>query len=158
MNLKDVKKATEELVRSGIVHNGLLVDEFSFEIPKILESFVDSLKNNIYRILFRVNLPLNIEHELAYFVSSYFVELKKLVQISEIVDTRDDPGEYINKKVVEITVLFSQISRFSDLLIPIEKNVHQGFYDLLYSIKGGGIFSVHIEDFLIDYDYYGKVL
>jgi hypothetical protein len=158
MNLKDIKEVTEELVRSGIVHSGLLVYKFSFEVPKILEDFVDSMKNNIYRIAFRVNLPLNIDHDLAYFGSSYFLELKELVQISEIVDTRyDDHLDYIDKKVVEISVLFLQISRFSDLLVPIEKTTYQGFYNLFYS-KGGGIFSVHIEDFLIDYDYYGKVL
>jgi hypothetical protein len=160
MNLKEIKEAIEEHVKSGIIDDGLLIEDFSFEAPKILETFFESVEKNLYSITFYLYLPLNIEHKLAFFMFIYNSDLKELVKKSEVIDTRfANYVKYTNKKIIEIEISFTSLSNLSGLLVPLERNIYHGFFDLLYDESMGvGIFSVHVEDFLIDYTFYGKVL
>ncbi len=156
MNLERLKEATEEFVREGLIYDGLIIENFSFEVPKVIEEFFEK---DIYAISFYVNLPLGVEDKLAFFLISYSKEPKSLIKKSEIVDIKKLPCYAINKKVLEIIVSLRPTDNIPDLIKPLEKCNYQDFFKLVYYVNlNGGTFSMYIEDFLIDFDYYGKVL
>ena len=64
MTLKELKKITENFVQSGIADEGLVVNYFSFEVPKILEKFFEIKK---YLINFHLNLPFDVQDKVAFF-------------------------------------------------------------------------------------------
>ncbi len=147
MNLEKLREATEELVREGLIYDGLIVKNFYFEVPKV------------YAISFHVNLPLNYQDKLAFFLVSYSKEPKSLIKKSKIVDIKKLPCYAINKKVLEIIVSLRPTDDIPDLIKPLEKYNYQDFFKLAYYVNlNGGTFSMYIEDFLIDFAYYGKVL
>ncbi len=156
MNLEKLREATEELVREGLIYDGLIVKNFYFEVPKVVEELFEK---DIYAISFHVNLPLNYQDKLAFFLVSYSKEPKSLMKKSEIVDIKKLPCYAINKKVLEIIVSLKPTDNLPDLIEPIEKYNYQEFFKLAYYTNlNGGTFSMYIEDFLIDFAYYGKVL
>jgi hypothetical protein len=162
MTIKEIKEITEEFVENGIVEDGLVVYHFSFEIPKILR---DLFEKNPYSISFNLNLPLDIGYKLAIFSVFYNKHKKYISKKSEVVDTAMNPHDnscYIkhnNKKVLKISVYFNQTNsllKFPELL---EKYNYGGFFNFCYNVSlKNGLFLLYVEDFLIDFTYYGKVL
>jgi len=157
MTLKELKEITENFVKSGIADEGLVVDYFSFEVPKILEEFFEI---NKYPINFHLNLPLDVQDKVAFFSVYYNEKEKYLSKTSGVID-ETSALSYIrgpSKKVLEICIYFRRIDNFQNLLAPLEKCTYQDLFDLFYytPLKEGTL-SVYVEDFLIDFAYYGKV-
>jgi hypothetical protein len=158
MTLKELKEITENFVQSGIADEGLVVDYFSFEVPKILEKFFEIKK---YPINLHLNLPLNVRDKVAFFSVYYNEEEKYLSKESGVID-ETSALSYIrdpSKKVLEICIYFRRIDNFQNLLAPLEKGTYRDLFDLFYYVPlKEGILSVYVEDFIIDFDYYGRVL
>lgn len=158
MTLKELKEITESFVKSGIADEGLVVDYFSFEVPKILEEFFEIRK---YPINLHLNLPLGVANKIAFFSVYYSKEESYLSKESGIVD-KECSLNYVrnpSKRVFEICIYFRRIDNLTNLLAPLEKYTYQGFFDFFYYIPlKGGTFSIYVEDFLIDFAYYGKIL
>jgi len=158
MTLKELKEITENFVQSGIVDEGLVIDYFSFEVPKILEKFFEIKK---YPINFHLNLPLDVKDKVAFFSVYYNEEEKYLSKKSGVID-KTSAISYVkdpSKKVLEICVYFEKIDNFQNLLAPLEKCTYQELFDLFYYVPlKEGTLSVYVEDFIIDFVYYGKVL
>jgi len=157
MTLKELKEITKKFVEDGIADDGLVVYNFSFEVPKVLEELFERAS---YSISFNLNLPLDSKSKLAFFSVYYNKDSKYLSKKSEVIDTKTNADyNYINKRVLKISLSFQRINNFLTLLEPLEKYHYQGFFDLFYYTPlKGGTFSVHVGDFLIDFSYYGKIL
>jgi hypothetical protein len=78
MTLKELKEITENFVNGGIADEELVVDYFSFEVPKILEEFFEI---NKYPLNFHLNLPLDVRDKVAFFS---LLQRKRKISIKNI--------------------------------------------------------------------------
>jgi hypothetical protein len=163
MSLKELKEEVEKFVNDGVADDGLVVWNFTFEIPKIFEKLVESMEENIYGIGFYFMFPLDAKYKLASFSLDYFADIKELIAGARVEDIRQiNHVKYSLKKFMLINVSLTRVSNFPKIFELLDKYPYRGFFDLSFNISekgmGGGRFYIYAEDFIVDFAYYGKVL
>jgi hypothetical protein len=157
--LSEIKKKFEDFAVEGIPEEGFIVNSFSFSIPEEIEKFFNIVVNDIS--IFEAFLEVWIsDRRQAIFIISYRNYFSSEEKNSGLNKYEDYFGDYNLTKYPVIYTGFSihfetyNVSPAS--LKAIEKHKHL-FNDFN---KNELYFSLYylIEDFDIDFDYYGGVL
>jgi len=157
--LSEIKKRLEDFVLEGILEEGLIVNSFGLSIPKEIEKFFNIVVDDIS--IFETFLEVWIsDRRQAIFIISYKNYFSSEDRSSKLNKHEDGLRDYDPTKYPVIYTGFGIHFETYNLSIAslgaIEKHKHL-FNDLN---KNEIYFSLYylIEDFDIDFDYYGEVL
>jgi len=157
--LSEIKRKLKDFALEGILEEGFIVNSFSFSIPEEIEKFFNIVVDDIS--IFETFLEVWIsDKRQAIFVISYRNHFSSEKRRSELNKYENDFGDHDPPKYPVIYVGFNihlesdNLSHTSLRMIEKYKHLFNDFFkDELY-------FSFYylIEDFEIDFDYYGEVL
>jgi hypothetical protein len=157
--LLELRKEFEELVGNGILNEGFIVNCFHFSVPEEIEKFFDTVVDEISIFETFLEVWISDRRQAIFTISyrNYFSSEKRSYGLNKY---EDDFGDYDPTKYPVIYAGFGvhfetyNLSTTSLDMIEKHKNLFNDFN------KNEVYFSLYflIEDFDLDFDYYGEVL
>jgi hypothetical protein len=157
--LSEIKKGFENFVIEGIPEEGFIVNSFSLSIPESIEKFFDTIVDeiSIFEPFLEVWISEKKQAVFAISYRNYFSLERKRFELNKYED--DFGSDNYAKYPIIYTgfgIHFETYNLSSTSLDTIEK--HKNLFNDLN--KNEVYFSLYflIEDFDLDFDYYGEVL
>ncbi len=157
-----IKNEFEKLVNGSIPERGLIIKNFSYNIPKEVENFIDKVYDYIYGFSFYLYLPFS-DNEYAYFYVSQSLKepvneknLRKAVEINNIKNLHlHSIFADIKEPLVAVSFVVNPVPpNFSRYLEECKEHIID-FHRLLNFVA---VVRLIIRDHTLDFGYYEGVL
>jgi hypothetical protein len=159
--MKKVSELKEIFERSALekpLEIGLIVKNFSFNISKELEDFLESLRKYAYRLFISLNVPIS-EKEAAYFLIFYDCtdENFEAVSFTKLFTASEYEYKMVFSLVPAISISYLFHSEPPNLE-EIEKYPEIAKYDFEDYGEVSKLDLLFVHNIELDFVYYGKVL